>query len=288
MPCPYGRHCQRLIVGRMYDMEPESVTLPLAVLAGLLSFISPCVLPLIPAYISYLTGQAAAVAGTGDSSEGGSPPANPSRWMIFLHGVFFVLGFSTIFIVLFGFGAGLLGQISRGISGLSRWIGYVGGILIVVLGLHVMGVIRIPFLYYDTRRQSAPRPELGYLGSALMGITFAAGWSPCVGPILGAMIGLSYNAASIGRSLVLFTAYAAGLGIPFLLTALLIERAGPALRRLQRHMRWVEIISGVLLIVIGILVFFGSLQRLSALASGWTDFAIRIDEWLASLAASGQ
>lgn len=270
-------------------MDPQNVTIPLAILAGLLSFISPCVLPLIPAYIGYLTGQAAAVASRrGDPSDDESPPAEASRWMIFLHGVFFVLGFSLIFIVVFGFSAGLLGQVSRGITGLSRWIGYAGGILIVVLGLHVMGVIRIPFLYYDTRKQSTPRPELGYLGSALMGVTFAAGWSPCVGPILGAMLGLSYNAASLGRSLVLFTAYAAGLAIPFLLTALLIERAGSMLRKIQRYMRWIEIASGLLLILIGILVFFGSLQRISGLASGWTDFIIRIDEWLANLAMNRQ
>jgi cytochrome c-type biogenesis protein len=266
-------------------MDPQSVTVPLALLAGLLSFISPCVLPLIPAYIGYLTGQAAGmVSRTSDSSGDESPPTEPTRWMLLLHGVFFVLGFSVIFVLVFGFSVGLLGQISRGITGLSRWIGYAGGILIVVLGLHVMGVIRIPFLYYDTRKQSAPRPELGYLGSLLMGVTFAAGWSPCVGPILGAMIGLSFNAASLGRSLMLFTAYAAGLGIPFLLTALLIEQAGALLRRLQRYMRWVEIVSGLLLVVIGILVFFGSAQRISALATGWTDFVIRIDEWLASLA----
>jgi len=271
-------------------MDPQSVTVPLAFLAGLVSFISPCVLPMVPAYVSYLTGQAAAMAApkTGEGSDNATVLAAPSRWLIVLNGFSFVLGFSAIFVVVFGFSVGLLGQISRGIVGLSRWIGYVGGVLIVVLGLHVMGVIRIPFLYYDTRRQIPPRPELGLLGSALMGITFAAGWSPCIGPILGAMIGLGFDSASLGRSLVLFTAYAAGLGIPFLLTAFLIEQVGSFLRRLQRHMRWVEIASGLLLLVIGVLVFFGSLQQVSRLASGWGEVTVRIDEWLASLAVNGQ
>jgi cytochrome c-type biogenesis protein len=269
-------------------IDPSAVTLPLAVLAGLLSFVSPCVLPLVPAYIGYLTGQAANTASStlAMAGSGGDAPAvraQPSRWIVFLHGVFFVVGFSVLFILL-GITAGALGQLRFQLIQATDWIIRIGGLLIIVLGLHTVGVIRIPFLYYDTRRQAAPRHELGYLGSFIMGITFSAGWSPCLGPILAAMLTLGASTGSIGRATLLLTAYALGLGIPFLLTALLVDRATPQLRRLQKHMRIIEIASGVLLIIIGVLVFSGALQRVFAQLAGGTDLSIRIDQWLVDLA----
>jgi len=257
-------------------------------LAGLLSFISPCVLPLVPAYIGYLTGQAANTVSSSLAAVGAAPASNtevqsgPSRWIVFLHGVFFVAGFSLIFVML-GISAGALGQLGRQFLQINDWIIRVGGLLIIVLGLHTMGVIRIPFLYYDSRRQSRSRPELGYIGSFFMGITFSAGWSPCLGPILAAMLTLGASTGSVVRAAVLLSAYALGLGIPFLLTALLLERVAGQLRKLQKHMRIVEIVSGILLIVIGILVFSGTLQRLSVLFSGGTELSIRLDEWLVRL-----
>ncbi len=269
-------------------VDPQSVTLPLAMLAGLLSFISPCVLPLVPAYIGYLTGQAANTVSSSLAAVGAAPASNtevqsgPSRWIVFLHGVFFVAGFSLIFVML-GISAGALGQLGRQFLQINDWIIRVGGLLIIVLGLHTMGVIRIPFLYYDSRRQSRSRPELGYIGSFFMGITFSAGWSPCLGPILAAMLTLGASTGSVVRAAVLLSAYALGLGIPFLLTALLLERVAGQLRKLQKHMRIVEIVSGILLIVIGILVFSGTLQRLSVLFSGGTELSIRLDEWLVRL-----
>jgi cytochrome c-type biogenesis protein len=257
-------------------------------LAGLLSFISPCVLPLVPAYIGYLTGQATntvssslAAVGAGSASESAAE-VSPSRWIILLHGVFFVLGFSLIFVML-GISAGALGQLGRQILRINDWIIRIGGLLIIVLGLHTMGVIRIPFLYYDSRRQSRPRPELGYIGSFFMGITFAAGWSPCLGPILAAMLTLGASTGSVVRAATLLSAYAMGLGIPFLLTALLLDRVAGQLRKLQKYMRIIEIASGILLIVIGVLVFSGMLQRLSALFSSGTELSIRLDEWLVRL-----
>ncbi len=271
-------------------IDPASVTLPLAVLAGLVSFVSPCVLPLVPAYIGYLTGQAAhsasstlAMVGAGAAA---SAAPKPSRWTVFLHGLFFVLGFSMIFVVL-GITAGAIGQLGRQFLQATDWILRIGGLLIIVLGLHMMGVIRIPFLYYDTRRQSPPRHELGYLGSLFMGITFSAGWSPCLGPILAGMLTLGASTASAGRAAVLLTAYALGLGIPFLLTALLLERATEQIRKLQKYMRIIEIVSGVLLIAVGVLVFSGAMQRLLAPLAGNTDLAIQLDEWLVRLAGGG-
>lgn len=269
-------------------VDPQSVTLPLALLAGLLSFISPCVLPLVPAYIGYLTGQATNTVSSSLTAVGAGPAsepaakASPSRWNIFLHGVFFVAGFSLIFVML-GISAGALGQLGRQFLRINDWIIRIGGLLIVVLGLHTMGVIRIPFLYYDSRRQSRPRPELGYIGSFFMGITFAAGWSPCLGPILAAMLTLGASTGSVVRAAILLSAYALGLGIPFLLTALLLDRAAGQLRKLQKHMRIIEIASGILLIVIGVLVFSGMLQRLSVLFSSGTELSIRLDEWLVRL-----
>ena len=197
-------------------IDPSAVTLPLAALAGLLSFISPCVLPLVPAYIGYLTGQAANTASSTLAmvrvgADGGDVVVGeqPSRWVVLLHGLFFVLGFSVIFVLL-GISAGAIGQLGRQFLQATDWIMRIGGLLIIVLGLHTMGVIRIPFLYYDTRKQTQPKHELGYLGSLFMGVTFSAGWSPCLGPTLAAMLTLGASTGSTGRAALLLTAYALG------------------------------------------------------------------------------
>jgi cytochrome c-type biogenesis protein len=270
-------------------IDPSAVTIPLALMAGLFSFVSPCVLPLVPAYIGYLTGQAAntmstnlAVAGAGDS-EGSLTVVSPARWLIFLHGTFFVLGFSAIFIFL-GLTAGAIGSLRLTFVRNSNIISILGGLLIIVLALHIMGVIRIPFLYYDTRNQQKPKHEFGLFGSFLMGVTFSAGWSPCVGPFLAAMFTLGASTASIGQAVVLLAFYSLGLGIPFLLTALLLERATGPLKLLNRHMKTIEIISGILLIIVGLLVMTGSITRFSAAFASGTDLTIMLDEWLVRLA----
>nr|MBN1228328.1 sulfite exporter TauE/SafE family protein [Anaerolineae bacterium] len=267
-------------------IDPSAVTLPLAMLAGLLSFISPCVLPLVPAYIGYLTGQAANTASStlAMADDGGTvSPPQPSRWIVFIHGIFFVLGFTLIFVFL-GISAGVIGQLGRQFLQVTDWLLRIGGLLIVVLGLHTMGIIRIPFLYYDTRKQTTPRNELGYLGSLFMGITFSAGWSPCLGPILAALLTLGASTGSAGRAAILLSGYALGLGIPFLLTALLLDRATPQLRKLQKHMRIIEIISGILLIIIGVLIFSGALQQVFARFAAGSDLSLAVDEWLVRLA----
>jgi cytochrome c-type biogenesis protein len=266
-------------------VDPQNLNILLALFGGLISFISPCVLPLVPAYLGYLTGQAsggiAAGAAVGASTDAGTPTVEvggASRVNMFLHGLSFVLGFTIVFVLL-GLGAGLLGAVRGALVANLNLIAYVGGVFIVLLGLHTMGVVRIPFLAYDTRKQMAPRSDLGYAGSALMGVFFSAGWSPCIGPILGAVLTLGFSQESIGRAALLLAAYSAGLGIPFLLAALAMDRATGYLRRFQKHMRKVEIVSGVFLIIVGVLVFTGWLQRLSNIPF-LVDFAFNLDMWV--------
>jgi len=225
-------------------METLNISLFVALSAGVLSFASPCVLPLVPAYLGYLGGQVASV------EEG-----TLSRWATFLHGLFFVLGFSVIFVALGAAASGIGHLLHAYRLALMR----VGGVVIVVFGLHTLGVLKISFLYYDTRRHYRPRPELGYLSSALMGFFFGAGWSPCVGATLGAILTLALNEATVGRGALLLFSYSIGLGIPFLLMALGIGQAADILRRGRRAMRAVTIVSGLFLIALGLLVFTNNL-----------------------------
>ncbi len=220
------------------------VPFTLAVTAGFLSFLSPCVLPLVPAYISYLGGQVATSEET------------PSRWTTFVHGLFFVLGFSAIFVAL-GAAASGIGQL---IFGYRTALTRAGGVVIIIFGLHTLGLIKIPFLSYDTRRHYRPRPELGYLSSALMGFFFGAGWSPCVGAVLGAILTMALAEATVARGAFLLFGYSLGLGVPFLLMALGISQAAGLLRR---AMPVVTLVSGLFLIVLGAMVLTGSLSWLS-------------------------
>ncbi len=214
------------------------------------------------------------------------------RWAVFSHGVLFVLGFSFVFVFVIGISAGLIGQFSNGFRDAQDWVLRAGGLLVIVLGLHTMGVIRIPFLYYDTRKQQAPKKEWGYGGSFLMGVTFAAGWSPCVGPILGGILTLGYSTGSVGQAVLLLTVYALGLALPFLAAALALDRATTSIRKLQKHMKTIEFAGGILLILIGLVIIAGtirgleqfSLQRLALAFGGGTDLALVLDEWLVSRA----
>ena len=227
-------------------MDPNNLSLGLAFVAGLVSFLSPCVLSLVPAYVGYLSSRAITL--TGETIE--------NRWATVAHGLAFVLGFSAVFITL-GAAASAVGAalfVARGL------VTKVGGVIVIVFGLHTMGVIHLPFLEYDTRRQRAPDRRLGYLSSSLMGVFFSAGWSPCVGPVLGAVLTLALSANNVGRGVVLLSAYSLGLGIPFLLAAVGIGRVSGWLRRYRKYMRYMSVVAGVFLIGIGLLLFTGSLQ----------------------------
>ena len=230
-------------------MASQNLTLGLAFIAGLASFLSPCVFPLVPAYIGYLGGRSA-LSDTGEKK---------NRWEVFSHGVAFVIGFSLVFIIL-GIAASAFGGLLHEASG---WIAKIGGIVVVIFGLHMTGLIRIPFLQYDLRAQSQPDKAQGYLASVLMGVFFSAGWSPCVGPVLGAILTLSLSGGSILTGALLLTAYSAGLAIPFLIAALGMEWMTSALQRFGKVTHYVEVAMGVVLIIVGVMLFFGIFAQLA-------------------------
>ena len=230
-------------------MRDFNIPIGLAFLAGLASFLSPCVLSLVPAYIGYLGGRAA-----------GGESTSQNRWITFSHGVAFVLGFSVVF-VFFNIIAGALGGL---LFDLRAWLAKIGGVVVIIFGLHMIGVFRIPFLEYDLRVHSQTDARWGYISSFLMGIFFSAGWSPCVGPILGAIMTFAINGGSIIRGILLGGVYSAGLAIPFLLAALGIGWVTTLLRRYAQVMRVAEIVMGIILIVAGILLFLGSFNVLAS------------------------
>jgi cytochrome c-type biogenesis protein len=223
-------------------MDAFNVSVGLAFLAGLASFLSPCVLSLVPAYVSYLGGRAA-----------GGEAAGKNRWLTFTHGLVFVLGFSVVFI-LFNVIAAALGVV---LFDFRLWLARIGGLIVIIFGLHMIGVFRIPFLEYDIRVHKQADNSLGYLSSFLMGIFFSAGWSPCVGPILGAIMTFAINTGDVLQGTLLGTAYSAGLAIPFLLAALGIGWVTVILRKYNKVMRVVEIVMGVLMVVVGLMLLFG-------------------------------
>lgn len=226
------------------------VTIGLAFLAGLASFLSPCVFSLVPAYVGYLSGRSIAA---------NQVDTTTSKMQSFLHGLAFVAGFSAIFLT--------LGLTMSAVGGLLYevrfWLAKIGGIIVVILGLHMTGLLRIPFLEYDLRPQTQLDRRRGYLSSALLGVTFSAGWSPCIGPILGMILTLAINGGSVSRGVVLLAFYSVGLAIPFLVAALGIGWVTTILKKYAKTMHYIEIGMGVILIIVGVLLFFGVFNTLS-------------------------
>ncbi len=222
-----------------------------AFVAGILSFLSPCVLPLWPSYVSFITGMNA------EEIELGSPRV---RSLALGHSVAFVVGFTMVFLAL-GASATLVGQVFRQYQ---SWIARIGGILIILFGLHAIGWLRLSFLMRERRVTLHDKP-VGYLGSWVVGVTFGAGWVPCIGPILGAILTLASVRASVSEGLGLLTAYSAGLAIPFLLTAFGLGAFLAWFRRFRRYVRVAEYASGGLLIAVGLLLVTGKFTLLA----GW-------------------
>ena len=228
------------------------VSVGLAFLAGMASFLSPCVFSLVPVYISYLSGRTMALTT-------GTVEFQTNRWETFSHGLAFVLGFSLVFITL-GMAASVIGGM---LYDLRTVLSKVGGVLVIVFGLHMTGIIRIPFFDYDLRPRSRADQSRSYVSSALLGVFFSAGWSPCVGPILGAILTLALNGGSVNQGVSLLSAYSAGLAIPFLLAALGIGWISSFLRKYRQVMHYIEIGMGVIMIGVGVMLFLGTFQQLS-------------------------
>lgn len=228
-----------------------SVTIGLAFLAGLASFLSPCVFSLVPAYISYLSGQSiASLKANKDSAK---------KFETFTHGLAFVLGFSLVFISL-GVAASAIGGL---LYSIREYLAKIGGLVVILFGLHLTGIIRIPFLEYDVHGNAAVNKGRNYLSSFLMGIFFSAGWSPCVGPVLSAILTLAINGGSISEGVKLLSSYSIGLAIPFLLAALGIGWVTKMLQKYGKLMHYIEIAMGIILIIVGIMLFFGILEQLN-------------------------
>lgn len=228
-----------------------TVEIPAAIIAGLLSFLSPCVLPLIPGYLSFISGVSVEDLTSREK-------ARSHTLKVFINTLLFVLGFSLVF-VFFGALAPQIGAILQYKGIFSK----VAGVLVFVFGLHVAGVFRIKALNYEKRVHTGKR-KMGVVGSLFIGMAFAFGWTPCIGPILAGILTLASQQSTISQGVVLLLFYSAGLGIPFILTALLFNYLIGTFGFLKRHFRAVEIISGALLMTVGVLIFFDLLQRISS------------------------
>ena len=223
----------------------ENVTLLAAFAAGFLSFISPCVLPLIPGYISFVSG-----ATLEDMRSG----AGASRRQVVIASLAFILGFSIVFVAL-GASATAIGQF---IFDRQPILSKIAGALIIVFGLHTMGVFRLAFLDTEKRARTSRKPA-GPLGALLVGVAFAFGWTPCIGPILAGILVVAGSQDTIGQGVLLLGVYSLGLGVPFLLTSLAIDRFFSVAAAIRRHYHAIELTSGGLLVAIGLLIFTGQL-----------------------------
>jgi cytochrome c-type biogenesis protein len=224
----------------------ENVTLFAAFIAGVLSFISPCVLPLIPGYLSFVSGVTLdEMRGTGTVTA----PTDARRRAVIMS-IAFVLGFSLVFISL-GASATALGSLLM--EHLSL-LGKIAGVVIILFGLHMMGVLRIGWLYSEKRMQTSGKPA-GFFGAMLVGIAFAFGWTPCIGPILAAILAVAATQESVGEGVKLLAVYSAGLGVPFIATSLAINKFFAASARIRKHYHTIEVVSGVLLVAVGVLIF---------------------------------
>lgn len=251
------------------------MSLAVALGAGLVSFLSPCVLPLVPGYLSFVAGvsieelkngQQLAVAS--EVSEGGGvatvtvpQQAPPVQGRVIANTVAFVLGFSLVFVLL-GASATALGSF---LLAKQHLLAQIAGAVVILFGLHTVGLLKIPFLYQERRAQITRKPA-GLVGSFMVGLAFAFGWTPCIGPVLAGILSLAATQQTLGAGIELLVAYSAGLAIPFLLTALAFNRLMAVFDQVKRHMRTVELVSGGLLIGVGALIMTNSLTILSAWA----------------------
>lgn len=238
-------------------MQAASLGVTISFTAGLLSFLSPCVLPLIPSYVSFITGLSL-------------EDVQRSRRVAVVHALLFILGFTLVFLAL-GATATVLGRL---LLRHRDWVGRIGGVLVIVLGLYLLGLFNVSAFARERRVHIADKP-LGYLGTVLVGMAFAAGWTPCIGPILGGVLTYTASSADLNRGLVLLFAYSVGLALPFLLAAMMIDRFMALFRRYRGALVWTSRLSGGLLVVVGLLMLTGSMTSLTGWLQGMTPDFLR-------------
>ncbi len=258
----------------------QAPTLALAFFAGLISFLSPCVLPLVPAYIGYLSGSAVKDARAGVSGGAIAASRISPRWIVVLHALTFVIGFTLVFAAI----GGLAGVFSHALAQNRIWVQRIAGVMLFIFGLHMIGFIRIPFLDYTRRLDIRPSTNLGYLRSLLIGAGFGVGWTPCIGPTLGLIFTLSIQGKQ-SEAFLPFLAYAFGLGIPFMAAAFAMGQISSALKKISRRgyslkigswraiddVNIVSLVSGALLVIMGLIVATNSLT-LFAPTTNWFNF----------------
>jgi cytochrome c-type biogenesis protein len=231
----------------------EEVSLLAAFFAGIISFVSPCVLPLIPGYLSFISG-----VSVEEMKDKGEKSKVLKR--VGLNSIFFILGFSLVFILL-GASATFLGKFL--LSKLAV-LYKIAGVIIIIFGLHLLGIFRISFLNYEKRFHTRTKP-LGFFGAFLVGLAFAFGWTPCIGPILAGILVLASNQETVGKGITLLSLYSLGLGIPFFLTAIGFNRFLGVSGFIKKHFKIIEMVSGVFLILVGVLIFFNSISFIAEL-----------------------
>jgi len=240
------------MIDSMHQGQSPEVSIAIAFAAGFLSFVSPCVLPLVPSYMTYITGVCFK-----DLTDSAARPR--VRWVTMAHSLLFICGFSLVFILM-GASASYLGQL---LSEYQSVIEKVGGVLIIILGIHFTGLITLPFLQMEKRFELGRKP-LGYLGSLFVGIVFAAGWTPCIGPILSSILLYASTAKSFTTGVTLLTFYSIGLGVPFFLSSLAFNSFLCAFNAIKRFMRVITVVSGCFLIAIGILFLTDLFRTINA------------------------
>jgi cytochrome c-type biogenesis protein len=229
----------------------ENISLLAAFGAGILSFVSPCVLPVVPGYLSFVSGSSVEELSKGKSQA--------RRWAVMADIVAFVLGFSVVFVVL-GASATAIGAFF--LSKLSL-LSKIAGVLVIILGLHMLGVFRLNALYREKRFHTESK-RVGVIGSFLVGVAFAFGWSPCIGPILGGILAYAGTQETVGQGMLLLAVYSLGLGLPFIIAGLSMDAFFRLTGRFKKHFRAIEVASGVLLITVGVLIFTNQLTLISS------------------------
>jgi cytochrome c-type biogenesis protein len=228
---------------------PHEISALIAFVAGILSFVSPCVLPLVPSYLTYITG-----ASFKELTDG----KMKVRWATISHSLLFIMGFSVVFILM-GASASYLGQV---LARYQYWIMKAGGVLIILLGIHFTGLINFRFLQMEKRFEVGNKP-IGYVGSFIVGIVFAAGWTPCIGPILSAILIYASTSQKFTTGVLLLTVYSMGLAVPFFLASLAFNSFLTAFQKIRRYMRVITIVSGFFLIGIGILFLTDTFREIT-------------------------